>query len=388
MRSFVLELRTRLHFGRGALAKAGEEARLFAGDGPVMVLTGGGSIHQNGVYQQVATSLDAAKVPFFEFPGVEPNPRVEHIRQAIATCHKEGVQLVFAVGGGSCIDAAKAIAAGAGYEGDVWDLFAKGEQAPKALKVGSALTLSATGSEYNMGTVVSNLATKRKLPYLDEKIRPYFSLLDPWATRTVPPGQSASGVADILSHLLEQYFSPTEAPVQDRIAEALMTICRDQGPVTVHQGDNLKARGDIMLASSLALCGLTGAGKVHDWATHLIEHELSAHYDLTHGVGLAILTPAWMEEVLDDEAIPRFARYGHAMWGLPEIGGLEVAKEAIERTRRFFSSLGLPATLSDVGIGTELFDQMARDAVAHFGPLGGFRKLGEEEIGHILRRAR
>ncbi|MBT3217561.1 MAG: iron-containing alcohol dehydrogenase [Proteobacteria bacterium] len=384
---FSLELSTKIHFGDDALSKAGEESALYAGSGPVMVLTGSGSVHQNGVFQRIAESMEEAAVPFFEFPGVEPNPRVEHIRRAIDQCRKERVELVFAVGGGSCIDAAKAIAAGVGYDGDVWELFTTPAQAPTALKVASALTLSATGSEYNMGTVITNLETKRKLPYLDEKLRPVFSLLDPWATRTVPPHQSAAGVADIFSHLLEQYFSPTVAPVQDRIAEALMTICRDEGPITVHQGDDLEARGNIMLASSLALCGLTGAGKVHDWATHLIEHELSAHFDLTHGVGLAILTPAWMEEVLDDRAVHRFVRYGHIMWGLPENGGLNVATEAIARTRAFFTSLGLPSTLSEVGIGQDLFYQMAHDAVAHFGALGGFRKLGAPDIGRILHRA-
>jgi hypothetical protein len=298
------------------------------------------------------------------------------------------VELVFAVGGGSCIDAAKAIAAGARYDGDVWDLFARGKRAPDALKVASALTLSATGSEYNAGTVVSDWKNNRKLPYMDEKLRPVFSLLDPWATRTVPPRQSAAGVVDVLVHLTEQYFSPTTATVQDRIAEALMTICLDRGPATVHHPDDLAARGDIMWASSLALCGLTGAGKVQDWATHLIEHELSAHYDLTHGVGLAILHPAWMEEVLDETSVHRFCRFGHALWGLPENGGMDVAREAIARLRFFFDALGLPSTLGEAGIGPELFDRMAHDAVAHFGELGGFRKLGRTQIRRILERVR
>ena len=388
MNPFSLELRTRIHFGEGCLDLAGAEARRIAGDGPVMVLTGGGSVHRGGVYDRVADSLRGAGVPFFEFDGVEPNPRVSTIRKAIDACRERKVELVLAVGGGSCIDAAKAIAAGARYDGDVWDLFAHGKKAPDALKVASALTLSATGSEYNAGTVVSDWKNNRKLPHIDEKLRPVFSLLDPWATRTVPPRQSAAGVADILVHLTEQYFSPTTAPVQDRIAEALMTVCLDRGPVTVHDGADLRARGDIMWASSLALCGLTGAGKVQDWATHLIEHELSAHYDLTHGVGLAILHPAWMEEVLDEASVPRFCRFGHALWGLPEQGGMAAARESIARLRFFFTSLGLPSTLSEVGIGPELFDRMAHDAVAQFGELGGFRKLGRARIRRILDRAR
>jgi butanol dehydrogenase len=386
MQTFSLALSTRIHFGQGCLDQAGSEARRFAGTGPVMVLTGGGSVHGNGVYDRVADSLRGAGVPFFEFDGVEPNPRVSTIRRAIEVCRERGVELVFAVGGGSTIDAAKAIAAGVGYEGDVWDLFAHGKKSVAPIRVASVLTLSATGSEYNSGTVVTDWANNRKLPHMDERLRPVFSLLDPWATRTVPSRQSAAGVADVLVHLTEQYFSPTTAPVQDRIAEALMTICRDRGPTTVHDGLDLTARGDIMWASSLALCGLTGAGKAQDWATHLIEHELSAHYDLTHGVGLAIVHPAWMEEVLDDASVPRFCRFGHVMWGLPEAGGIEVARESIARLRFFFDSLGLPSTLSAVGIGPELFDKMAHDAVAHFGELGGFRKLGKQQIRRILDR--
>ena len=361
MTSFFLHLRTRIHFGAEALDRAGEEARACAGDGPVMVLTGGGSVHRNGVYDRVAASLEAAGVPFFEQPGVEPNPRGTTVRVAIDRCRAEGVQLVLAVGGGSTIDAAKAIAAGACYDGDVWDLFLGKGNTDRALAVGAALTLAATGSEYNPGCVVSDWDADLKLPYLNEILRPHFSLLDPAATRSVPPRQSASGVADVLSHLLEQYFSPSEAVVHDRIAESLMTVCRDRGPLTVALPDDLGARGDILWASSLALCSLTGAGKVHDWATHVIEHELSARYDLTHGVGLAILTPAWMRQVLSEENAHRFARFGHVMWGLDEDGGMNAANEAIDRLGEFFASLGLPATLSEEGIGDEAFEAIATE---------------------------
>jgi len=383
----MLHLRTRIHFGEGVLAQAGPEAAPLAGGGPVMVLSGGGSVHRNGVYDQVTASLDAAGVPFFEQPGVQPNPRVAHVRDSIALCRERGVELVLAVGGGSCIDAAKAIAAGARYDGDVWDLFTGKGRAPAALHVGSVLTLAATGSEYNGGCVVSDEASQRKLPYLDEMLRPAFSLLDPATTLTLPPRQSAAGVADIISHILEQYFSPTVATVQDRLAEALLTVCRDQGPKTVDPGDDLQARADIMWASSLALCGLTGSGKVHDWATHMIEHELSAHYDLTHAVGLAILTPAWMTQVLGPDTAPRLARYGCAMWGLDPAGGMDSAREAIEKTTEFFSSLGLASTLSQEGIDDSLFERMATDVTAH-GPLGGFKKLGKEDVLAILERCR
>lgn len=383
MNPFMLHLRTRIHFGAGVLAQAGDEAAPLAGGGPVMVLTGGGSVHRNGVFDQVAASLEAAGVPFFEQPGVQPNPRVDHVRECIDLCRDQGVELVLAVGGGSCIDAAKAIAAGARYDGDVWDLFTGRGRAPSALHVGSVLTLAATGSEYNGGCVVSDEASERKLPYLDEMLRPAFSLLDPATTLTLPARQSAAGVADVVSHILEQYFSPTVATVQDRLAEALLTVCRDQGPKTVDPGDDLQARADIMWASSLALCGLTGSGKVHDWATHMIEHELSAHYDMTHAVGLAILTPAWMTHVLDEETAPRFARFGSAMWGIDPSRGMDSAREAIQRTREFFTAMGLPETLSQEGIGDELFETMAADVTAH-GPLGGFRKLGKEDVLAIL----
>ncbi len=387
MNPFMLHLRTRIHFGAGVLAQAGAEAAPLAGAGPVMVLTGGGSVHHNGVYDSIAASLEGAGVPFFEQPGVQPNPRVTHVRESIDLCRERGVELVLAVGGGSCIDAAKAIAAGARYDGDVWELFTGQGRAPAALHVGSALTLAATGSEYNGGCVVSDEASARKLPYLDEILRPAFSLLDPATTLTLPPRQSAAGVVDIISHILEQYFSPTIATVQDRLAEALLTVCRDQGPRTVDPGDDLQARADIMWASSLALCGLTGSGKVHDWATHMIEHELSAHYDMTHAVGLAILTPAWMTQVLDESTAPRFARFGCAMWGIDPSRGMTSAREAIQRTHEFFTSLGLPSTLAEEGIGDERFEQMADDVTAR-GPLGGFRKLGREDVLDILDRCR
>ena len=387
MNPFMLHMRTRIHFGAGVLAQAGAEAAPLAGDGPVMVLTGGGSVHRNGVFDQVATSLEAAGVPFFEQPGVQPNPRVDHIRDSISLCRDRGVELILAVGGGSCIDAAKAIAAGARYDGDVWELFTGAGRAPAALRVGAVLTLAATGSEFNGGCVVSDPASARKLPYLDEMLRPAFSLLDPATTLTLPPRQSAAGVVDIVSHILEQYFSPTVATVQDRLAEALLTVCRDQGPKTLDPGDDLQARADIMWASSLALCGLIGSGKDHDWATHMIEHELSAHYDLTHGVGLAILTPAWMTQVLDEETAPRLARFGCAMWGLDPAGGMATAREAIEWTREFFSGLGLASTLAEEGIDDARFEQMATDVTAR-GPIGGFKKLDRDDVLDILDRCR
>jgi alcohol dehydrogenase YqhD (iron-dependent ADH family) len=387
MDPFTLHLRTRIHFGAGALDHAGEEAKRCAADRPVMVLTGQGSVHRSGVYNKVAASLEAAGVAYFEQPGVEPNPRVTAVRKAIARCRKEDVKLILAVGGGSTIDAAKAIAAGVPYQGDVWDFFTKGVRAKDALAVGAVLTLSATGSEYNGGSVISDWEAKRKIPYVDDLLRPRFSLLDPAATLSVPPRQSAAGVADIFSHILEQYFSPTVATVQDRLAEALLTVCRDRGPITVQRGDDLEARAEIMWASSLALCGLLGAGKVTDWATHMIEHELSARYDLTHGVGLAILTPAWMEQVLDKQNAQRFVRYGHVLWGLPADGGLAVAQEAIARTRDFFRSLGLPTTLTEEGIEDEAFEAISREATA-YGPLGGFGKLSTQGVQEILERVR
>lgn len=385
MDPFTLHLSTKLHFGQGVIKRVGIESRQWAEAGPVMVLTGGGSVHKNGVYGRVAGSLKAAGVPFFEQSGVQPNPRLSSIHQGIESCRREGVNLVLAVGGGSTVDAAKAIAIGTKYKGDVWDLFTGRRRCKQALAVGAVLTLSATGSEYNGNTVISKWDDRLKLYIADDILRPRFSVLDPETTVTVPPQQSAAGVADIFSHLLEQYFSPTRAPVQDGVAEALLAICRDRGPVTVDHGDNVEARADIMWASSLALCGLTGAGKITDWSTHVIEHELSARYDLTHGIGLAILTPSWMKQVLDENTAPRLAKFGRVLWALSGEDETSCAAAAIERTRGFIESLGLPSTLSEVGIGTEAFEEISQSLTKH-GPLGGFRKLDSGDILEILQR--
>jgi len=295
--------------------------------------------------------------------------------------------MVLAVGGGSVVDCAKVIAAGVNYDKDPWDFFEGKAKIREALPVGVVLTLAATGSEMNVNAVISNDTTKEKKGIASNFLLPKFAVLDPTYTYTVPPFQTAAGIADIMSHVFEQYFSANhDAYLQDRMCEAVLKTCIYYGPVACSQPENYEARANLMWASTIGLNGILSVGKLTDWATHMIEHEVSALYDVTHGAGLAILTPHWMEYVLDEPALPKFAHYAHNVWGITGDNEKETALAGIERTRKFFQSLGLPTRLRDVGVEEPSLELMAERAVAG-GTLGRFKKLGKEDVLEILRRA-
>ena len=306
-------------------------------------------------------------------------------------CKREGIELVLAIGGGSTIDCAKAIAAQSEYNGDVWeDLYVKNKmkQLTSALPVASVLTLAATGSEMNGNSVISNMKENRKLSIGSDLLRPVFSILDPIYTYSVNKYQTAAGTADIMSHIFEQYFSPDhDGFLQNRLMEGLLKTVIHFGPIAYNEPENYEARANLMWGSSLALNGLLTYGKIStDWATHGIEHELSAYHDITHGVGLAILTPVWMEYVLSDENVHRFEEYGRYVWNISGNDPMTIAKEAINKTREFFKSLNIPSTLREVGIKEENLERMADAAVA-FGPLGTMKKLHKADVLEILKRS-
>ncbi|EPS47050.1 NADH-dependent butanol dehydrogenase [Clostridium botulinum CFSAN002367] len=352
----------------------------------VLLTYGGGSIKKNGVYDKVIKILKSNNIGFVELSGIDPNPRVTSVRAGVKLCKENNIDFILAVGGGSTIDCSKVIAASYYYEGDPWDIVIKKAKINKALPIGSILTLAATGSEMDAGAVISNMDTNEKIGVGHPSMAPKFSILDPEYTFTVPKNQTAAGTADIMSHIFEAYFSKTkEAYIQNRMAEAILKTCIKYGKVAIKEPENYEARANLMWASSLAINGLLSYGKSEPWSVHPMEHELSAFYDITHGVGLAILTPNWMKYVLGDENVNDFYEYGVNVWDMnPEESKYEVAQKAIEKTREYFIELGIPATLKEVGIGEEKLEQMA-EAATRNGTLDGFKPLSTEDILNIYK---
>lgn len=385
MRNFYYNIPTQIYFGKGSISNLKEISRLGK---KVLLHYGGGSIKKNGIYDAAMKILADAGMEVVELPGVEPNPRVELVRQGQKICKEQGIDVILAIGGGSAIDSSKIIAAGAKYDGDPWDLVLDGGKIRGALPLVTVLTLSATGSEMDGAAVITNMETTEKLAVGSDLLKPVFSILDPAYTLTVSAKQTAAGTADIMSHTFENYFTlEPAADIQKGLCETLLRTCIKYGPTAVEHPDNYDARANLMWASSLAINGMCSLGSGVAWSVHPIEHELSAFYDITHGVGLAILTPCWMEYVLNEKTLENFADYGINVWGLD--AGLpkeEIARTAIAKTREFFTALGLPATLSEVGIGEEHLDTMAERLADQLG--GCFVPLGREDVRKILEMAR
>ena len=331
MLNFDYKIDTEIFFGRGQISHLGAAVRAFAES--ALVVYGGGSVVHSGVLGAATAQLSEAGVSYTELSGVQPNPRIASVREGVRRCKERKLTAVLAVGGGSSIDCAKAIAAGACYNGDPWDLVCDPSLIRVALPVFSVLTLAATGSEMDSVAVISNPETMDKKGFGAPCLRPRASVLDPTYTFTVPKNQTAAGTADIMSHILENYFSPVEgAFIQDGFAETLLRACVKYGPVAMARPDDYEARANLMWASSHAINGLISLGKPVPWSVHSMEHQLSAWYDLTHGVGLAILTPHWMDMVLSEQTAPRFAHYGESVFGLRgEM--MEQARGAIAATR-------------------------------------------------------
>ena len=359
MESFEYQAGTKVLFGKGQIEHLPEEIGKFGRK--VLLCYGGGSIKRNGIYQQIYDRLKDCEI--YELAGIAPNPRITSVKEGIALCREHGIDVVLAVGGGSVIDCAKVVAAGVYYDGDPWKMVSENIQTENALPLVSVLTLAATGSEYDDGAVITNLDTNEKLGYGNPLTMPKVSILDPTYTYTVPAKQTAAGSIDIMSHLLEQYFGPDNTYLADQmLAGAIKTVIR-YAPVAVKEPDNAQARGELMWISSLACNGILSQGCAYGgWCCHAIEHELSAFYDVTHGVGLAIITPRWMRHILNEKSVGRFAQYGRDVWGITGLDDQETAEKAIDETEKFFASLGVPMTLRELGIGEEHIDEMAEHA--------------------------
>ena len=384
MQNFTFNIPTVVHFGKGQISKLGEEIASRASR--VLVVYGGGSVKRNGVYDGAVEQMKAHGIEWVELSGVEPNPRIITVRKGVELCRANKLDGVLALGGGSVIDCSKSIAAGACYDGDVWD-FPPGKAVPeKALPIFTVLTMAATGSEMDGTAVISDMETNQKLAFDAHVCLPAVSILDPSYTCSLPASQTAAGTADIMSHTFENYFSRIEDSfLADSLAEAILKACIHYGPKAIAQPDDYEARANLMWCAPWAINGFLEMGKPVAWSVHAIEHELSAFYDITHGVGLAILTPNWMRYVLNEKTEHRFAAYGVNVWGLdPKLPRRELAETAIEKTRAFFTSMGLPSTLREVGIGEEKLPLMAKKA---YGPRfdNTFVPLTEEDILNILK---
>jgi alcohol dehydrogenase YqhD (iron-dependent ADH family) len=387
MENFTFLSPTKIIFGRGAEAETGRETAALARR--VLLHYGGGSARRSGLLDRVCDSLRGAGVEFVELGGVRPNPRLSLVREGIRLCREKELTMVLAVGGGSVIDSAKAIAIGVPWTGDVWDFYLKKARPQEALPVGVVLTIPAAGSEASNGSVITNEQGLFKKDAGGECLRPRFAIMNPELTFTLPPFQTACGAADIMAHVMERYFTRvTGVDFTDRMCEALLRTIIDNVPAALARPDDYDARAQIMWASTIAHNDLLGTGRIGDWATHCIEHEVSGIYDVAHGAGLAVLFPAWMRHVYRLD-IARFARFAVEVWGVePSFQQPErTALEGIGRTREFFHSIGLPVTLSELGVPDARFGEMAVKATAA-GPVGNFTRLGAAEVEAIYRLAR
>lgn len=386
MLNFTYSVPTKVLFGKGTVDRLAEEIEKYADR--VLLVYGEGSIKKIGVYDTIINILEKSDMEYVELSGVTPNPQIERVREGIELCKDHHLEFILGVGGGSVIDCAKTIAAGMYYEADSWDLFFLGDAMIRAaLPIGTVLTVAGTGSEMNGNAVISNKKSEQKLAIHSDFLRPRFSILDPTYTFTVSKEQTAAGTVDIFSHVLEQYFSPTtDAFLQDRLAESILKTCINYGPVVLNEPANYAARSQIMWASSLALNGLLGYGKITDWATHGIEHAVSALYDVTHGIGLAILTPFWMDYVLDNDNMNKFVEYAQNVWAVEEKNDLVIAKKGIEKTKEFFSKLGMPIRLREVGVEELKLREIAEKTVL-YGTVGKLKKLEVRDVLTILKNA-
>lgn len=386
MENFKYSIKTEIFFGKNQIEKLGKEVKKYSNN--VLLVYGKGSVKRLGIYDKTISILKEYGIDIFELADVDPNPRIESVYEGAKICRENNINLILALGGGSVIDCAKGIAAQSKYDSDIWkDCYSIKNAKPlkSAIPIATILTVAATGSEMNGSSVISNMKENKKLSISSNLLRPVFSILDPTYTFSLSKKQTAAGVVDIMSHLFEQYFSPDKfGYLQNSIIEALLKTVIKFAPIAMDEPENYEARANIMWSSSLALNNLVSLGKVStDWACHAIEHELSAFYDITHGIGLGIITPYWMSYVLSDENIHRFVEYGKNIWSLSG-SDEEIAKKSIEKTREFFTSLGIPSTLTEVGIDDKKLEIMASESTKR-GKIGAMKQLDKDDVFKILK---
>ncbi len=382
---------TKVYFGHDAMSHIHEELPRWGKN--VLLVYGGGSIKESGIYDKVVDEIRKAGVSAYEISGVKPNPELPLAVKGARFCREAGIDLILAVGGGSVIDTAKVIAGSALYEGDPWDLVKSRAQISRALPLLAIPTMAATGSEMNSCAVITNPDTHEKLGWTTEALRPKVSFLDPKNTFTVPPAQTAFGSADILSHILEVYLNRAEGfDAMDGFMESMMCSVIRWAPLAMADGANEEARANLLWDSEWAINDLIDRGHSVSWSCHALEHELSAFYPVPHGLGLAILTPAFMEYVLNEDTAPRLAHFAVRVMGVKEgKNEMKTARKGIKKLRKFFrKALSLPGSLSEIGMDDALFEDMAAHAMAWKstdGILHGFYPLTEEDFVAIYKKA-
>jgi len=387
MKNFTYVNSTKIIFGKDTESLIGEEIKSFGGK-KVLFHYGGGSIKKTGLYDRIIKSLAENQIDYVELGGVQPNPRLSLVRTGIELCKLHDIDFILAVGGGSVIDSAKAIGIGAVYEGDVWDFFTGNATIESTLPVGVVLTIPAAGSEASTGTVITNEDGWYKWSVNSVLIRPKFAILNPELTYTLPDYQTVCGASDMIAHVFERYFT-NESGVDftDELCEATIRSIMRCVKMVLKDPTNYDARANLMWEGTLAHNGILGTGRIEDWASHKIEHELSAIYDIAHGAGLAIIFPHWMEYVYKHD-IYRFARFAHRIFNVDvDFFNLEATVlEGIKRLKNFYKEIGLPIKLKDVNIGSEHFEEMAKKATIN-GPIGSFVKLNTEDVYNIFKLA-
>ncbi len=384
MQNFDYQTPTRLIFGKGVVEKLPEVMSSF---GKKILLTyGGGSIKRIGLYDKVKELLAGFEI--VELSGIQPNPKYDpSVLDGIKLCKENDIDVILAVGGGSVLDCSKAIAAGAKYDGDPWDLISYKVQAKAALPIVDIITLAATGSEYDCGGVISRTETNDKIGYMDPHLYPTVSFLDPTYTFTVSKKQTAAGCADAMNHIMEQYFCEDSSILNDGFMEAGLKSLMVNARKCLDDPEDYNARAEMMLTCTYGCNGIYALGNSYTgWPCHGMEHALSAYYDITHGEGLAIITPRWMKHILSEKTVDRFVKYGVNVFGIDSsLDRFEIAEKAIDETYRFFESINIPMHLRDVGIDESRIDEMAHHVAENEGLENAWVPLTEKDIADIFR---
>jgi alcohol dehydrogenase YqhD (iron-dependent ADH family) len=388
MENFEFLSPTRIIFGRGTQNRVGSECQRYSKR--ILLHYGGGSIKRSGLYGQIVKSLTEAGVEYWELGGVQPNPRLSLVHQGIELCRKHKLGLILAVGGGSVIDSAKAIALGVPYEGEVWDFYANKAVPERNLPLGVVLTIAAAGSEASKSSVITNEDGWLKWGLNTEFNRPRFAILNPELTFSVGVYQTACGAVDIMAHIMERYFTNvSQVDLTDRLCEGAMQSVIKNAPLAIAQPDNYAARAELMWAGALAHNDLLGTGRVGDWAAHPIEQEISAIYDVAHGAGLAVIFPAWMKYTLARNR-ERFAQFAVRVWNIeydfenPET----TAREGIRRLEDFYRRIGMPLTLRELQVPADRLEEMAAKAIKPWlTSVGAVSRLSKADILAILKLA-
>lgn len=386
MNNFTFYPRTKYIFGRGVENKVADELTAFGMKKPLIVY-GKGSVVRSGLLDRIKSCLDKAAVEYAELGGVQPNPTDDKVYEGIAVAKEAGIDSLLAVGGGSAIDTAKAIAAGMRYDGDFWDFYC-GVKVSEALPVGVVLTIPAAGSEGSGNTVITKLDGLQKRGMGSDCLRPQFSLLNPELTFTLPPYQTAAGITDMMAHLMERYFSNTpEVQLTDRLGEGVMKAIIEEAPKVIADPENYDARANIMWSGTMAHNGVTGCGRLDDWSTHGLEHELSAVYGVTHGAGLAVMFPAWMTYAAKSNP-GKLAQFARRVFDIDEADDSKAALKGIEALKAFLKSIGMPTDMRGLGIENPDIDLLADKVVENKGAeFGNYVKISHDVAKEIYRIA-